>query len=251
MRLFLSRIPAILKPKRRWLQFSLRTLFVATTLLAIWLGILVHGARRQAQAVKAIRAAGGWVLYEYACETSGNVIEVIEGNQIEPQIPGWLLKLLGEDVVFDVTFVSLDRTTIGNTELLAVRALPKVRYLQLNHSELDEAAFRHLKEMRDLKILDLRYTNATDAALDGLGGLTHLRSLHLTNTHITDSGLNRLAKCTELESLALDRTEITDSALENLKGLKRLRLLTLSSTEVSQRGVMKLQDALPNCEIHR
>ncbi len=52
MRPFLSKIPAFLKPKRRWLQFSLRTLLVVTAIFALWLGWHVHGVQQRKEAVK-------------------------------------------------------------------------------------------------------------------------------------------------------------------------------------------------------
>ena len=56
------------KPKRRWLQFSLRTLLVFVTLSAVacsWFVVKMQQVRRQREAVKAIMEAGGWVWYDY------------------------------------------------------------------------------------------------------------------------------------------------------------------------------------------
>lgn len=46
----------LFKSRRRYLTFSLRSLFVLTTALAIWLGVVINGAREQREAVKAIEA---------------------------------------------------------------------------------------------------------------------------------------------------------------------------------------------------
>ena len=43
------------KRKRRWFQFSLRTLLVAFTILIIWLGSWIQRAREQGLAIKAIQ----------------------------------------------------------------------------------------------------------------------------------------------------------------------------------------------------
>jgi hypothetical protein len=54
-------------PARRFpLRFSLRTTLLATTLLCVWLGWHWQATRRQQRAVETIRAAGGWVAYDYA-----------------------------------------------------------------------------------------------------------------------------------------------------------------------------------------
>lgn len=48
-----------------YLAFSLRTLFVVLTVLGIWLGVIVHRAREQREAVKAIEAMGGVIVYDW------------------------------------------------------------------------------------------------------------------------------------------------------------------------------------------
>lgn len=64
------------RPRRRWLQFSLRSMLVLTTFVAIliaWVGPRYYTAREQRQAVKAILASGGKVGYDYGwrhCWTS-------------------------------------------------------------------------------------------------------------------------------------------------------------------------------------
>ena len=53
------------KPRRRWFQFSLRTLFVLLTVLCVLLAVTVERARKQWEAVAAIRELRGEVRYEY------------------------------------------------------------------------------------------------------------------------------------------------------------------------------------------
>ena len=57
------------KPVRRWYQFSLRTLLLVMTVFAVWLGIKIHQARQQKQAVAAIEKLGGTVYYDYQVTT--------------------------------------------------------------------------------------------------------------------------------------------------------------------------------------
>ena len=65
----MSTIPSITRtPKRRWLQFSLRTLLVVMLIVAIGCGVLairLEKARRQREAVVALRALGRRVLVVY------------------------------------------------------------------------------------------------------------------------------------------------------------------------------------------
>lgn len=51
------------KPKRRWIQVSLRTVLALVTLLCVVLSVCVVPAERQRRAVAAIEALGGIVTY--------------------------------------------------------------------------------------------------------------------------------------------------------------------------------------------
>jgi hypothetical protein len=53
------------RPRRGWFALTLRTLFIALSIFAIWLGWWVHSARRQQQASAVIRQLGGWVNYDF------------------------------------------------------------------------------------------------------------------------------------------------------------------------------------------
>lgn len=50
---------------RRYLTFSLGTLFVLLTALAVWLGIIANRARDQREAVKAMEALGCAVIFDW------------------------------------------------------------------------------------------------------------------------------------------------------------------------------------------
>ena len=67
----------------RWYQYTLRTLMLATLLACIgmsWVGVKIREARRQKQAVEAIKKSGGAVLYDYEDDFFGNVVEVQLGG---------------------------------------------------------------------------------------------------------------------------------------------------------------------------
>jgi hypothetical protein len=48
------------EPRRRWLRFSLRTLFVLVTVIACWLGWQVHVVQHRKAILKQIEADGGF-----------------------------------------------------------------------------------------------------------------------------------------------------------------------------------------------
>ena len=110
------------------------------------------------------------------------------------------------------------------------------------------------------------YYNATDAGLEHLKELLEnlkepikIESLLVdssgmrwgTKPDLSDAGLEHLRGLTYLECLNLASTNVTDEGLEHLKGLTNLETLSLDNAKVTDAGVKKLQQALPNCTIHR
>ena len=59
------------KPRRRYLQVSLRTLFILMTIFAVWFGWAMHRAREQKKAVEWVREMGGTVQYDYEVDEYG------------------------------------------------------------------------------------------------------------------------------------------------------------------------------------
>ncbi len=128
------------KPRRRWFQYSLRSLFLVTFLASLgmsWFAVRMKRAREQNAAVEEIKRLGGAVLYDYQAKMAG------------PPEPAWLRNLLGED--FFATVVEA-------------------------HVFVDTAS-AHLKGLRQLQTLEL--VNVTDAGLENLKGLRQLQYLQI------------------------------------------------------------------------
>jgi len=94
--------------RRRWYQFSLRTLIAGMVLVSILLGLLavrMGRARRQAAAVATIRKHGGHVTYDYAFPDDNPRYSPLQW-QAKSNVPNWLLDPLGEDFFHDVVGVA-------------------------------------------------------------------------------------------------------------------------------------------------
>ena len=72
------------KPKRRWLQFSLRTMLLVVTVFCIWLGITAKRARDQKQAIATIMEMGGGIGFQHKVDNT------------EPPGPEWLRRLIAK-----------------------------------------------------------------------------------------------------------------------------------------------------------
>jgi hypothetical protein len=277
------------KPRRRWYQYSLRTLLLLMLLVSVGMSLVatrMRAARRQRDAVAAIKKSGGWVTYSHDDDTSFP----LPGRP--PPGPLWLRRLLGDDffttvegayVESDADFECLERldqlkrlrcgpevTEAGLAHLKDLRhlrdldlmghrvagakfehitALTELEDLNLSGTDIGDAELERLKTMSQLHFLGLVDTKISDAGLRHLEGLDRLEELLLNKTQIGDTGVEHLKGLTRLKRLGLGETRITDAALECLTGLKNLQRLGLQFTNVSAEGVTKIEQALPDCDI--
>ena len=199
------------KRPRRWLQFSMRTLLVAMTLLAIALGWVAYEREQTRQRREGIERLEGLATRSIR---SG-------GSQ-----PAWSECLFGAD-------------PLANWDEIYMR-----------FDEFSDEQSEWLKGMSQITGLGLTGTELTDAGLPNIRGLTKLVSLHLAETRVSDAGLIHLRGLANLEYLDLGGTHITDAGLENLYELKHLRRVWIDDTSVTPAGVEKLERALPNTIIY-
>ena len=109
------------EPRRRFRQFSLRTMLVVLTVFCVWLGWTVHRANEQKKAVEWVREMGGSVWCEnYKFDAHGHFIA-----DAEPPGPKWLVQLLGADYFQEVSIVWLVNTPVSGEQVENLRqALP-------------------------------------------------------------------------------------------------------------------------------
>jgi Leucine-rich repeat (LRR) protein len=253
------------KHKRRWFQFSLRSVMVFTMVCAIpcaWLNRKIDRKRKEWEAVEAIVKLGGQAHYDYQRFTDG-----------KPPGPAWLRNLLGENFFSEVDVVNLldarglpldrldeltqlrevdlRRTRTTDAGLAHLKGLIRLEALDLQRTEISDAGLVNLEGLTNLEALCLSHTHITDAGLASLKGLTRLQMLDLQSTEVSDSGLINLAELNRLRSLYLIHTNVSDAGLAHLKGLVQLKSLYLAGTKISDAGVSDLQKSLPSCKIYR
>jgi hypothetical protein len=248
----LAKLVALLTPKRRWAQFSLKSLFVLVLVLAVPLWFL-GSKMRERTAVTKIREFGAVVHYDWEWEQLTS--RAIDPDP-EPAGPKWLRSLLGDDFFAHAVFVQFRTRDDGVNDLLSSLKLegsPSGTSRQHETSSiplpLTDAGLGYLKALPGLKFLFLSGASITDVGLQHLQDADHLESLNLTNTPITDAGLVYLEGLANLEILNLSGTRITDAGLPHLVGLRKLQWLAVPNTTVTESGVAELESALPGCQI--
>jgi Leucine-rich repeat (LRR) protein len=264
------------KRKRRWFQFSLRSLLLLVLLARVgmtWLVAIKTRAERQKAAIDAILKDGGFVTYDYEVDPSFNL-----NLGANPPGPSWLRKLLDDDHFFTTVAIVNVQTDIGMKQLGVLNrirmlggprpvsfplpitdeglrfleGLSELQELDLTGLPFNDADLRHVKGLSQLRSLKLGHgsTQITDAGLINLKGLNQLKTLSLDGSQVTDAGLEHLKGLSQLESLNLYNSKVTDAGLDQLRDFKNLTYLGLRTTHVTGEGIAKLQHALPNCTIY-
>ncbi len=196
--------------RRKWRQFTVRSLLVIVTLAAVffsWVAVKVRDARVEREAMEAIEKAG-----------------VIAFGPYNAKSPQWLTNLLGEDIIRARVRYVVFSDNATDDDLKPLESLPKINFLALDGSSITDRGLEHIKGLTELMELDIRGTRITDDGLRYLSGMSKLRTLHLEFLPITDAGL------------------------EHLKGLKNLEALNLNGTDVTEAGLKDIQKSLPNAD---
>jgi hypothetical protein len=118
-----------MKSHRHRFQYSLRSFLVVLTAAAVWLGVVVNRAREQREAVRAIEASGGTVLYDWSNEIPPGTFLIYPPPVDEkPRGPAWLRRIIGDDFFQEVRTVKLLHAA-DSTILEIIPSLKRLRKL--------------------------------------------------------------------------------------------------------------------------
>ena len=257
--------------KRRWLQFSLRTMLIVTALISAWLAFYYIPAQRADRAAKALQEKGISVSYHF---------QHVPGTQpfsysfrVPQPGPEFLRKLFGDGLFQQAESINRDHAVLQADDLSPLEMIPTIRHISFYACQIGDDHLKHLAGMRLLELLNVSEGQITDQGLSNLAHLTELRTLALSHNQIHGDGLKHLAglanltslflyynlisddalanleSLTNLEMLGLASPNITDEGLKHLANLKKLQYLSVGGTKVTREGAMTLQAELPNCYI--
>jgi hypothetical protein len=252
---------APLKPRRRrWLQFSLRSLFVVFTILIVWLGSWIQSAREQEQTIKAVQRQCEiltvWYDDEFANEKDngygGRSGESIDGVVIHLRRKSWVPAVvqsrLGKDFFHDAISVAFTGARDQSNLFQQVARLSRLEQLTPHVSVRDED-IKRIAGLRRLKWLDLMdpTPELTDKALEVLVQMPSMEALSICDASITDRGLAALANMRQLKELTLgplpfcsirnSRFHFTDEGITRLESLTNLVCLELDCPTLSTEGL--------------
>lgn len=122
-----------LKPKRRWMQVSLRTVLVLVTLLCVALSMWVAPAERQRRAVAAIEKLGGRVGF-------------VKPAASETFRATYLRRWLPPDYFDEIEWVDLANTQVTRTRLAQMQGLTSLQWLSLADTQVTDAGTKKLRQ---------------------------------------------------------------------------------------------------------
>jgi Leucine-rich repeat (LRR) protein len=221
--------PTTRSPRGGWLRFSLRSLLVLVTLLAMGLGWFAYwreGKRREA-------AAGDWVLNH-----GGSIAESNGREMAHPPLwVRWLGPVLPEECLRTVHFVDfLEDPT--DADLKVLRDLPNLKQLNLNHAKnITPAGLAPLAELPKLEVLYLMNTPVGDTGLAQVRNLHGLKEIWVVHTGITDASMPWITSNPKLTHLGAAGARITDQSAPLLARLENLEVLSLVDTQITSRGL--------------
>jgi len=176
------------KPKRRWYQFSLRSLLVFMLVSSVGLGWVVPRilqAIQEERVAAEIKNLGGYVYCDMWSIKSVRSVQLSR----TPVTDAWLerLKKLSQLEVLQII-----RTPISDAGLEHLQGQTHLQYLYLGETAITDSGLQHLAELSQLHLLSLNDTKVTDAGLEHLKGLSQLQVLWLKGTQVTDDGVQKL-----------------------------------------------------------
>jgi len=113
--------------------------------------------------------------------------------------------------------IQLAETEFSDSDAVVLSRYRFVHTLNLNNTNIGDAALRQLVKHFYMYDLSLASTNVTDAGMDYLSWLPVLSHLDLRDTGVTDVGLLKLGRLSQLRSIDVTGSLVTDSGVASLK----------------------------------
>lgn len=130
-----------------------------------------------------------------------------------------------------------DRSGIGDEGVEILATIPNLFDLNLERSEISDAAYPHLAKFKKLKGLRANLTKTTDVGVKALADCVQLERLDFRDcTGVSDEGILALGKLTKMRSFKVWGRQITDASLTVIGKLTNLASLGLQDTRVSGAG---------------
>jgi hypothetical protein len=272
---------------RRWFQFRITHLLLATTLLSLFLAWVVSIRRQvviEKEAFHEIRMMNGagdlvaadesyWTRFcSYLANGPSPSSAYIRLQSINPEQVSWGPLGPGGSIVSTRKWEHESIRSLGPTlkkfsriktlsfrysplpEGMLVEILPyssQLEYLNLSGTGIHPKDLIVLNRTPNLKILVVSETRISDDELDHVAALKNLRAIYLESTPITNEGIKKLAALENLEIVDFGRTRITNEVMPILVQLKVKEKILLPAEWTIEDEEFLQKHSPAGCEVRR
>ncbi len=148
-----------LSPMKIRFRYSLRTLLILTTIVAVISAMPIRQAYEQRKAREWVAGQGGHITFAHKYNATTQTYD----HQAELKVPEFLVSLFGTDFFDSVSGVTLDNQMIHDLQPLT--NLSGLRTLAIMTAIEDTLDFSPLAELSSLEELILGYTNISEKRL--------------------------------------------------------------------------------------
>jgi hypothetical protein len=244
--------------RRRWIQFSLKGLLIATAILSLWLGRIVSQVHNQAVVVAEVQDAGGSVWFETdQCKFVDHWLTPDRIPSTAPAGPGWLRQAVGEEYfrnVVQIDFTAAPTNDVRPQDLIQLaprlRKLPLLETIRLELGDAGDDTLVKIIESSNLTRLKNLYVGSlvTDRGIKHISELSGLETLNLRYTEVTDDGASHLANLRHLHSLFLYSAKLTEQGIPTILALPNLKKLILYDCAITEEQLASLAQHHPNVD---
>lgn len=207
----------------RYLRFSLASVLLVVTVVAICLAPIVNRVHHQSRTIETIERIGGTVQYGPERARSSR-----------------LRSLLDDDYFRTPSLIDLQSCPATDALVEDISHLPGVLQLNVCETKITDEALRHVARMRQLKALDIGFNNITNDGLVHLAPLDELLYLGLDVTEVNDDGLESLRELPQLHQVHLYGNNITDRGAAKLATITWICEFDLANTLITNDGLAHL-----------
>jgi hypothetical protein len=211
---------SVMGRRRRFPQFSIRSILAILTVLALVLSLHAYrqtSANRQIAAISEIRRLGGFTHYCYVQDENWN-----PGKKTYPD---WLENKVGQDYLYAIDAFVINSRPNADPAIEIAATLPALRLVKLPGCKI------------------------TDNSIKPLAKLKRLEWLELFATPVTDDCMDTISRIRSLKTLDLRRTNVTDNSIDDIVNLPHLRNLYIGKSAISEEGVVRIRKRMPKCNV--
>jgi Leucine-rich repeat (LRR) protein len=181
------------------LRFSLRSLLIAITVLAVvlsvWLGFERAAARKQMLAIQ-------------------NLAPTVPETYAKPR---WIWTVLEPNAPGRVVGLAIRSRRATDEQLAPLANLTDLVWLDVVETQITDVGVEKLTSLQKLERLRIDSTSLSDAGLAHIAKLPRLHQLNLERTKITDAGLLELAKMPSLKEVYVPGKNVTPAGVQRLQ----------------------------------